>query len=209
LGQRPDLQDLSSELPPPLRLAVAYAPAAARGRWIAMLLLDRRLGAVALGAREPMLAQLRLAWWRERFRTPAQEWPEGEPLLAALRVLDAERGALEGLVDGWEKVVGGQLTPAALAQLSEARAETVVALARTLGCGAECDSVRAMARSWALADLAHTLGRESSTAAATRAVRLPRALRPLTVLFGLSQESGERAGLVSLLRIVRLGLLGR
>jgi len=209
LGQRPDLQQLSAELPPPLRLAVAYAPHAARELWTALLVLDKRLGAVALGAREPMLAQLRLAWWRDRFRTPADEWPRGEPLLAALRDFEVERAALEGLVDGWEGLIGGEADAATVIALGEARAESIVALAQILGWVGESDSIAAMARSWALADLSKNLGRDSTLVADVGAVWLPRALRPLSILFTLSQRPNQQLGVVSLLRIVRVGLLGR
>src|SRR5690349_15922803 len=97
---------LVGELSPPLRLAIAYAPRPARAAWTALLVLDQRLRRAALGASEPLLGQVRLAWWRDRFRSPASEWPEGEPLLAALAGFDRERVALEALVDGWERVLG-------------------------------------------------------------------------------------------------------
>jgi len=76
---------LASELPPPQRLALAYAPARARPATLALLALDARLAAILRGRREPLAAQLRLAWWREMFARPPSDWPAGEPLLEALR----------------------------------------------------------------------------------------------------------------------------
>ena len=217
MAQQPVLSNLSDELAPPLRLAAAYAPGRARGLWTALLLLDSRLGRAALRASEPLVGQLRLAWWRDRFRSSAATWPEGEPLLAELAAWDGERPALEGLVDGWERLVGGDPDPSDIAELAGARAEAVLALARLLGCAARMDAVAAMARYWALADLAHTLGsneaRDLAAAAETRAARLPRALRPLIILMDLPRwgevQSADGSGLRALLRIVRLGMVGR
>ncbi|MCA1662499.1 MAG: squalene/phytoene synthase family protein [Novosphingobium sp.] len=209
---------LADELPPPLRLAVAYAPQRARGPWTALLVLDRRLARAALSASEPMLGQIRLAWWRERFRSPASAWPEGEPLLAALASFEGERGALEALVDAWEKLIGGAPDSTDVAELGEARAAAVLALARSLGCAARLDdAVAAMARFWALSDLARALGsdaaRDLARAAETRAARLPRSLRPLAILMDLVRwpeaDPSGGPGLRALLRIVRLGLWGR
>jgi len=200
-----DISALAAELPPPLRLAVVYAPRRARALWTALLVLDGRLARAALTASEPLLGQVRLAWWRDRFREPASAWPEGEPLLAALAPLDAERRALEGLVDAWEALIDDEPGAAAVAELGEARAQAVVALARTMGCAAADDAV-ATARSWALGDLAQItrsdVARDLARRARARSTPLPRDLRPLVVLAGVSNGAG-------LLRILRLGLFGR
>jgi len=192
---------LVGELSPPLRLAIAYAPRPARAAWTALLVLDQRLRRAALGASEPLLGQVRLAWWRDRFRSPASEWPEGEPLLAALAGFDRERVALEALVDGWERVLGGEADDAATADLVEARAQAMAALARVLGCGST-DVVQA-GRDWARADFDRA---PSLRAAHEHTTLLPRAMRPLAVLAGLGQGDHDLRGY---LRIVRLGLFGR
>ena len=197
---------LTDELPPPLRLAVAYAPARARGAWTALLVLDRRLARVALAAGEPVLAQIRLAWWRDRFAEPASGWPLGEPLLAALRGWDGERAALERLVDGWEGLVGVELDRAAIPACAEARVTALVALDRLTG-GSAAEAVATVARSWALADLTQRLG-EDREFAARHSIRLPRAMRPLVVLDGLARPGGG-SGWRALGRTIRLGLLGR
>jgi phytoene synthase len=75
------------------------------------------------GTREPVLAQLRLAWWRDRLAEPAENWPRGEPLLAALTCWQGRHGALAGLVDGWEALLGeAPLAAPALMQLVDGRA---------------------------------------------------------------------------------------
>jgi phytoene synthase len=199
---------LADELPPPLRLAVAYAPRHARAAWTALLVLDQRLRRAALGASEPLLAQIRLAWWRDRFREPAAEWPSGEPLLAALRGFDDERGALEALVDGWEQILG-EANQATAADLAEARGQAVAALARTLGCHDELDEVTEAARAWSRHDLASIPLQAPPTVSRWRTIRLPRPMRPLAILAGLAEQDEEARGLGAFLRIVRLGLFGR
>ena len=196
--------DISAELPAPVRLAAGYAPARARGLWTALLTLDERLARAALGATDPMIGQLRLAWWRDRLREPASDWPAGEPLLAALRAWEAERGVLEGLVDGWERTIGGDPSDDERARCVAARTDAVVALSRLLGCeGAE---VAPAARDWAQADLALRLGEGADARLPLR--RLPRAMRPLAILAELAGRPAG-SGLRRFARIVRLGMIGR
>ena len=212
----PDLRLLAEALPPPVRLAVAYAPAGARGQWLALLALDARLARSALGIREPMLAQLRLAWWRDRFRTPASEWPKGEPLLAALTGWDAERLVLERLVDGWEGAVGGEADAASVAALVRARADSVIGLARVLGSGDHETALAATAARWAERSLPSTLHRHSAASPGAAPTsppgRLSRAMRPLAILAELPGDEtgpGRVGGIRAFGRIIRLGLVGR
>ena len=194
-------------LPPPLELALAYAPASARERWRGLLALDRRLQRIALGAREAVLAQIKLAWWRERFAMPAARWPGGEPLLAALHAWEPQRAALAGLVDGWEGLVGAEADAAAVGTLVEARAQACAALADLLGHGDAVGETLAVARIWARRDLAGRLGFGSGPPEIPP-IRLPRAMRPLAVLAELAR-SGEGGAALRLARAVRVGLLGR
>ncbi|MBN9143895.1 MULTISPECIES: hypothetical protein [unclassified Novosphingobium] len=203
-------QDLLDSLPAPWRLAVAYAPVATRERWLTMLALDVRLAGVVRGAREPILAQMRLAWWRDRLRDSADKWPRGEPLLAALSCWDGGHGALMGLVDGWEALLGEAPLPV---EAFETWIDGRVAACAALGEGAD-----SMARGWALGDLAAHLGDAQEQAAVAdlikahgwRAVRLPRKMRPLVVLHGLAARTKGRQGVenISLFTLLRLGMLG-
>lgn len=186
---------LSAELPPLLRLAVTYAPAPARPAWTALVLLDHRLSRAVAGASEPLIGQLKLAWWRDRMRESASRWPEGEPLLAALAPFDGERAVLAALVDAWEGLIDEESRTDALARLGDARAGAVAALARVLGCPADPGAIAALARRWTMPD-----------AAQSAVVRLPRALRPLMIL---AHAPPSGAGLAALLRTVRLGMFGR
>ncbi|QGN53809.1 squalene/phytoene synthase family protein [Novosphingobium sp. Gsoil 351] len=178
-----------------MRLAIAYAPGQARSAWTALLAFDHRLSRAVAGASSPLLAQLKLAWWRDRMRTAAATWPVGEPLLAALTAFDGERPALEALIDGWEGLVGDDADENALARLVEARTGAVAALARVIGCPVDGLAIAASARRWTM------------PCAAIAVQRLPRALRPLLILANL--PPAEEVGALALLRIVRLGMFGR
>ncbi len=209
-------------LPVHLRLALSYAPARARALTLGLFALDCRLAGIVRGTRETLLGQVRLAWWRDRLCEKPEAWPEGEPVLAVLRLWGAEAGALSALVDGWEGLLGDPpLQGDALERLADGRASAFGALARLLQ--ADPDEAIRAARGWALVDLSGKLGDPSERSAAReladqldwRRNRLPRSLRPLAVLHGLARRAMRRgegdllagggAGLVAL----RLGLLGR
>ena len=174
-----------------------YAPRAFQALWEGFLLLDRRLADAAREGRDPLMIQLRLAWWRDRFAQPAAEWPQGEPLLALLRAWDGERDALRALVDGWEARIVGEDGGA---ELGRARVEAVCALARLSGVRPD-ETVRCAAAEW--------LGLEPVGA---QAPILPGKLRPLVILRGMAlREAAGRTGgpLRDFLAILRLGLIGR
>lgn len=207
---------LLDELFPPQRLALAYAPNYARPVWLAFLALDARLAEVVRQAREPLIGQIRLAWWRERLAEDASAWPAGEPLLAALRSWEGSHRALAPMVDGWEVLLGeGPLDRESLSAAVEGRAAGLVAVADHLGHGGRVDAVRSLARRWVRADLAANLSdpRELANLAALAegeerlSPALPRALRPMLVLEGLNRHG--RPGVLALLRALRLGILGR
>lgn len=179
-------------LDPLERLAVAYAPRARRADWIGLLALDRRLADAAQEGRDPIMVQLRLAWWRDRFAQPATEWPKGEPLLALLTMWDDDRAALAALVDGWEARNVGQDGGA---ELASARIEAFATLARRSGIEPDDDLRRAVAE-W----LGH--------APAGKNPRIPKAMRPLAILRGMALRQ-ETTPLRNMLAALRLGLLGR
>lgn len=213
---------LIDELPLLQRLALAYAPGAAREPTLALLALDTRLAAILRAAREPMLAQLRLAWWREQMRTDPASWPAGEPLLAVLRCWGERRDALVALVDGWEAMTApAPLPAAALASLAAARGQAFAALAGLVGAARDGAAAERMGTDWALADLAAHLGQPEEKALADdlarardwRRDRLSRQLRPLVVLHGLAARATRRSAGAErspgvLLSALRLGLLG-
>lgn len=215
---------LAASLPALQRLALAYAPARARGATLGLLALDAKLAGIVRKAGEPMLGQLRLAWWRDRLQSEAASWPAGEPVLAMLSTWSGGHHALAGLADGWEALLAEPpLGEDAVRALADARGNAFGALAAQLGHGARRDTAFRLAHDWSIADLAAGLhepdGRHVAGLMQGRIAwsspPLPRALRPLAVLHGLARRSArrgetlDRLGPGALLPAMRIGLLGR
>lgn len=210
-------------LPPPQRIAVAYTPPAAREPLAALLALDAHLGRLVAGSSEPMLGQIRLAWWREELAKPPEARARGNPELEMLGARWAgEEDALIGLVDGWERLLGAAPLPAeAIAAFAAGRGGGIAAFAKLVGSRQRSEDAAAAGRRWALANLAERVSdareREdcrSLFAASGRPPRLPRMLRGLTVLEGLATRAIARreplmAGRGGALAALRLGLFGR
>lgn len=212
------------DLPLPQRLALNYAPSGTRPATAALFTFDARLGELVAKASEPLLGQLRLAWWRDELDKPVPERVKGDPVLDALgRTWAGEEAALVALVDGWEVLLGEALGREMLEDFAQGRAGAFAALARLLNAGTLVESASHSGSVWALADFA---SRTSDPAERDGAVSLalgygrnpaPRArvLRPLAVLHGLALRSlaGGGAPLVSrrrdVIAAVRLGMFGR
>lgn len=212
--------ELVSGLAPPQRLALAYCPARARAPTLALLALDARLASVVRTRREPLAAQMRLAWWRDLVVRPQDQWPAGEPLVAALRSWRDASG-LGPLVDGWEALIEEDLSPAVIAEFVGGRGKAFLALAGELGVERPDDAAQA-ARIWALADLAANIsdGAERDLVieygrGLTLPPRLSASLRPLAVLSALGAAALDKDGSAllsgprSALTALRIGLTGR
>ncbi len=208
-------------LPPLQRLALAYAPAASRPAMVGLFALDARLADIVRHSHEPMLAQLRLAWWREQLSGTSAGPGSGDPLLALLNNWPGSRAALAGLADGWEAMTGPPPLPeSAFATLAEARGTAFAALADSPD---EAAIALRMGQSWALADIAAHLSdpRERDAVLALvrgrdwRWQRLPRQLRPLAVLHGLAARTDWQTNDAvsqtpgALLAAIRIGITGR
>lgn len=195
---------------PLTRLALAYAPSGTRNDWSVGLRLDCRLGHIVLAAREPVLAQLKLAWWRDQLNLPAAVRAKGEPLLACLSTWPDEARALALLVDGWEALLGEE-NPSAAAAFIAGRKALANALAGKLGCDA--GTAEARAGRWARADLALRKGDPLTLPAAAMRSR-EKAMRPLVVLEAVTCRAAARGSVnaltspMALLTALRSGLLG-
>ncbi|WP_182849666.1 squalene/phytoene synthase family protein [Pelagerythrobacter aerophilus] len=212
-------------LPLPQRLALNYAPERIRAQTAALFALDARLGELVAKANEPLLAQLRLAWWRDELSKPQEERARGDPILDTLgETWPGEEHALIRLIDGWEQLVGAAPLPgSALESFADGRAGAFAALARLAGEPSAEEIARDAGRVWALADLAARVSDDQERQTACRLAegqehrfpRLPRALRPLAVLRGLAHRALLLGGapLVTgrrdILAALRLGMIGR
>lgn len=212
---------LVDTLPLPQRLALAYAPGNARNQTLALFAFDARLGHALRQANEPIMAQLRLAWWRDQLKLEPAARERSEQLICALDVLDAQRDALAALVDGWELLLTESFNTEAAGAFATARAQAMLGLARIIEAPDPAEDVLFAGQQWALADLATSLGNSDERAAVIgiapqeRSPRLSRHLRPLAVLAKLARR-GLAAGGVPLLGsagsalvAMRTGILGR
>ncbi len=214
------IEELVHELPLPQRLALSYAPAASRSLFLAVMALDARLAMIVRKRHEVVLAQIRIAWWRDTLRRPVSEWPRGDAVLGMLRTWQGPE-TLAALADGWEVLLDETLGPASIDEFGRGREAAFMAVAEELGLP-DASGVAPAARCWALADLAANLsaaeerepvvalGRLGAAPAA-----LPRQMRPLAVLAGLGWAALARGGGPLLdgptdgLRALRIGLIGR
>ena len=91
-------------------LACLYAAAPARPGLVALLALDGELAQLVATTTEPLLGEIRLAWWRDRLIELDTQPAPAQPLLQALqaRALPRLSGAdLATLEDGWLARLGG------------------------------------------------------------------------------------------------------
>ncbi|MDO9370040.1 MAG: hypothetical protein Q7T68_15855 [Sphingopyxis sp.] len=89
------------------RVMVAV-PHARRAAMAALWALAARLTKLLIDAREPLIGQIKLAWWRDMMAMLANDpaaLPKGEPLLAELHETWAGRSGLDALVDAAEAML--------------------------------------------------------------------------------------------------------
>lgn len=184
-------------LDPKHRIALAYAPKSARSAWLALLQFENKLADVARPGRDPMMVQLRLAWWRDRLGEPVDRWPVSEPILALLKAWRGKHEGIVPLVDGWEASVVGEDGGRALA---EGRVEAYAALAELVGVTA-LETICAAVR--------HINDPHTATPLPSP---IPRAMRPLAVMRALAireAKGGKRSPFSDLARIMSAGMFGR
>jgi phytoene synthase len=160
--------------------------------------LDAALGAAIAGGREPMIARIKLAWWREALETLDREKAPAEPVLQALSEHVLPNGVsgsdLAALEQGWAVLLSDEpLTDEDLAIYAEGRGGRLFASAARLLGGGEAEG-----RGWALVDLARHCDNEEDRDSALRLARelpqssrLPSRLRPLGMLSALARRDAE------------------
>lgn len=210
-------------LPLPQRLALAYAPRKSQSELLAFFALDARLGQAVAQASEPLMGQVRLAWWRDQLGLSPAQRARGEAAVQALDALEGIERDLLRLADGWECLLGERLDRDAVEQFASARAEALVGLSGLLDTLDSPDQIRRCARQWALADLAAGLSSKDERDLVLQIAhepglvtpKLSRELRPLAILSQLSRISidGRTCELISgpfsLYTVFRFGLFGR
>ena len=170
---------------------------------LAAFALDAKLAGIVAGARELLLAQIKLAWWRERLAEEPAARPQGQPILTALAAWRGSTEPLHALVDGWEAMLDPDQPD--LVALAEARAALGRGLAAQADQPAWSEAAGAALHGWSLAALA--AGGELPR------LSLPRELRALAVLHGLARRRKGQMPLIegplALASAVRIGMIGR
>ncbi|MXP28516.1 hypothetical protein GRI58_06735 [Porphyrobacter algicida] len=220
-GFEPEKTEFGEHLAPEMRVALSCARAQDRGIFAAIVTLDQRLSAIGQKTREPIFAQMRMAWWRDEFAKEPVALAR-EPLLAALRDSFPQGSAeLTALVDGWEALLLGEgAEDRRIDQFIAGRAGVFALLARRLDCEDHLPEARIHGALWAMFRAVHTDFSRDSVATAMKRFDhvpgpLPRRMRPLAVLGGLSARALRREASsllgdrLSPLVALRLSLFGR
>jgi hypothetical protein len=121
------MKNPNTPVPPPMLLAIAYAPVPVRARLKWLLMLDQRLLDVLNRASEPMIAQLRLSWWRDALKSAPDRRPKGEPLLMELNDIEPDEAILVAglsLIDACEVLA----TDTDCQERSDARKRRILAI---------------------------------------------------------------------------------
>lgn len=212
-------QDISDEQ----RLALSYCAPKLRPMLVAGLALDRRLARIVATANEPMLAQMRLAWWRDTISQPVTTRPIGDVVLGALGThWEGQEPVLISLVDGWEGMIGSEIpSREAFSSFARARAGIFEAVAGTSDF-ANSPDVAAHASLWALVDAAVNNGQreerdilEELARAVVMTGRVHREMRGVAVLSALARRSLDHGlrplleGRGAALTAMKAGLSGR
>jgi phytoene synthase len=155
-------------------------------------------GSILATGTQPLISQMRFAWWREALERLDGEPPPAEPVLQGLaaHVLPTVSGAeLAAMEEGWLVLLSGDpLTEEDLAHYAERRGGLLFAYgARLLGDAAF--PVRQAGEVWALADLARrSRGERIVPPPPESQPKWPKKLRPLGMLAALAKRDLERLG---------------
>lgn len=204
LGRAPAMNAAPDDpLPPEATLAIAWSGPKVRAALTTLIQLDRRLAKIVARTSEPMLGQMRLAWWREALGQPVAARPRGDAVLDALgEHWSGQEEAIIRMVDGWEYLLAARaLSADDLRRCVAGRAAPFAGLVAAADEQREARIILAASR-YVLADLAVNLSDPAERAAAiaqcrpneTPAIRLPKALRGLAVLEALALRSLARGG---------------
>ena len=145
---------------PWLDLAFSYAPDRSRAALEALFALDTALGNILRTTSEPLVGQMRLAWWREALQSLDTSGAPAEPVLQSLTALALPLGitgaALSAMVDGWEPLLGDSGL-GSIEDHARLRGRALFAMTGVALDTAEGDPVGEAGEGWALADLAANL----------------------------------------------------
>jgi phytoene synthase len=159
-------------------------PESRRSAFDTALALDDRLADLALGAAQPALAAIKLAWWRDQLASLDTQPPPPEPLLlqvvSDLMVAGVSGADCAALAEGWLGVVDEQPDPAPRGAM----------LFRLLGRLLGSDDVPG-GEAFSRADLARRSG-DPEWLRKLPVAPAPRPVRPITLLDALGRRDATR-----------------
>lgn len=166
-------------------LALAYTPIAFRDPLALTLSLDSYFSEMAMRQQEPVLKQLRFAWWREQLGKKPLERAGRDPILIALSELQTARPELcldeysLLIVDAWTEIVSSDpdREPLAIEKSAELRSEAIfLSYAKWVGSFENNrDKIFLLGKEWALYGIGPRSFRSQP--------HLPRSLKPLNILY--------------------------
>ena len=134
-------------------LAALFAPEPARRGLLALLAFDHELARTPVVTREPMLARIRLEWWREAVTEAVEAaTPRAQPVVESLgEIARRHKLTVEGLValvDAREEEIDGPLD---VVRAGHALADLQLDVL-SVGDRATRDAVRAVAAAWLMGE---------------------------------------------------------
>ncbi|HZG08409.1 MAG TPA: squalene/phytoene synthase family protein [Allosphingosinicella sp.] len=186
-------------------LALSYVRSSVRPALEALWRLDAALGAVLTSGREPLISQIKLAWWRDALEALDTGSTPFEPALQAVaahllprRISGSE---LAPMPEGWTLLLTPDpMSADELSTYGARRGAVLFKASAKLLAGEEHSQLAAAGEAWALIDLARHSGSEADAQAALEAARArlsphrwPRRLRPLGMLAVLAARDAEPA----------------
>jgi phytoene/squalene synthetase len=97
------LENIVRTSDPDRYIAALFAPAEKRAHLFALYALNHELGHIAEAVREPMMAEIRLQWWRDALAEARAGKPRGHEVLQgmakAFAAADIPQGALDTMID--------------------------------------------------------------------------------------------------------------
>ena len=181
-------------------LSVLYAPAAVRPALLALHGLDLELAQVVASTSEPMLGEIRLAWWRDALTALDGGQVPPQPLLALIAAEVLPRGVsgaeLTALEDRWLGLIGSDAVP----ESHFDGGGTLFALLARIG-GGDSAAARRLGEAWAKGEPAQreSAQRESAQRESAQRESAQResaqgpVATPLRPLFGLVQLAARDA----------------
>ena len=201
----PDIRD------PRVMVAV---PRERRAAMAALWAFAERLTRLLIDAREPLIGQIKLAWWRDMAAILASDpsaLPKGEPLLAELGATWAGQGGLDRLAEAAEAML--------LAEDADDRRDAAAGFGSQLFAlsGGDVAGGRRWGLLWGAAVQQDPQDARDLIAVARDDARPPRGVfagnRPLLILdrwaAAIARRDGERRWRSEGLLLLRIGLFGR